>query len=94
MSETRVSINTFSYSSAVFQLTIDSGRLDTSTVDVPDITCQADTLKLFRDKLSELESLLEQYKALLAKDCTDLKSVQTNLIQADSAFIASLPRRQ
>ncbi len=53
---------------AVSSLRAATEGLTPSISDVGEVVCQSDTMRQYRVALSELESLLELYKALLEKD--------------------------
>jgi len=74
------------YDIALNQLQSGTANVTPSTADVPEISCQADTMKKYREKLSELEVLLEEYKVLLQKDHIAMKSVQSNMVSLDGAI--------
>ena len=58
-------------------------NLTPSTVDVSEISCQAEAMRLYRAKLFDTEILLEAFKRLVQKDCSALHSVQDNMVMTD-----------
>ena len=71
------------YRAALQLLKTGHANLLPSTTDIPEILCYAEGMKKYREKLSELDALLEQYKVLLQKDQTAMQSVRNQLINVD-----------
>ena len=78
-----ITIKQMIYRSVLDSLKTNTANLTPSTADIPEVVCRADTMIKYREKLSELEALLEQYKALLQKDYVSMKSVENNMLQMD-----------
>ena len=53
--------------------------IEPSTANVPAITSEARTLKHYETTIGSLGELLQQYQALLQRDCSSLETVQSNM---------------
>ncbi len=90
MSSYDISLNHAIYEAALSSLKTGTENLTPPTTDVAAIVCQADTMIKYREKLSEIEAVLEQYKALLQRDQTALVSVQSNFVKMDGVLAGGL----
>ena len=86
MSMLDIALKQADYAIVITSLGTGTTNLIPSTAEVPEITCRAETMIKYRKKLSELEALLEQYKALLEKDKAALLSVMSNMVQMDAVL--------
>ena len=81
-----IAIDFAPFESALSSLNAGIVNLEPSTADVAPITCQAYVMMEYREKLTEVGALLEQYKALLEKDHAALMSVMRDMALADDAL--------
>ena len=75
---------------ALTLLSIALTNISPSTAEVAEINSQAATMRAYRDRLTDIQALLEQYLGLLERDKAALGIALQSLIEADQASAAGL----
>jgi hypothetical protein len=85
-----IAVSIAPFEAALTLLGIALTNVSPSTAEVAEISSQAATMRAYRERLTDIQALLEQYLGLLERDKAALGIALESLIEADQASAAGL----